>query len=166
VQTLRNIKHRVADERGTALVEFAFVLPVLALVLFGFIDFGRILNYNNDLNQMAADGARFAAVNRIPPAVHSCSVSTLKGRIACQADTTELRPPGQGAVTVPATVAILTDGTAGDAVKVCVKADYRPFSILGLGATIHLHGEATMRLEQPPTNYTPDGNDATADCPS
>ena len=33
------------DERGTALVEFALIAPLLFLLLFGIIDFGRALNY-------------------------------------------------------------------------------------------------------------------------
>jgi Flp pilus assembly protein TadG len=55
-----------SDERGTALVEFALVAIPLFLILFGIIDFGRALNYYNDMTQLAGQGARFAAVNQEP----------------------------------------------------------------------------------------------------
>jgi hypothetical protein len=54
------------DERGTALVEFALIAPLLFLLLFGIIDFGRALNYYNQVTQLAGQGARAAAVNRLP----------------------------------------------------------------------------------------------------
>lgn len=54
------------EQRGTALVEFALVALPLFLILFGIIDFGRALNYYNDMTQLAGQGARFAAVNQEP----------------------------------------------------------------------------------------------------
>ena len=53
-------------ERGTAVVEFALVAPLLFLIVFGIIEFGRILNAYNQLTQLAGQGARAAAVNRNP----------------------------------------------------------------------------------------------------
>jgi len=54
------------NERGTALVEFALIAPLLFLLIFGIIDFGRALNYYNETTQLAGQGARAAAVNRNP----------------------------------------------------------------------------------------------------
>jgi hypothetical protein len=54
------------SERGTAVVEFALVAPLLFLLVFGIIDFARALNYYNALTQIAGQGARAAAVNRNP----------------------------------------------------------------------------------------------------
>jgi Flp pilus assembly protein TadG len=54
------------DQRGTAVVEFALVAPVLFLLIFGIVDFGRALNYYNQETQLAGLGARAAAVNRDP----------------------------------------------------------------------------------------------------
>jgi Flp pilus assembly protein TadG len=47
---------------GQALVEFAFVLPVFLLVLFGIFDVGRAVYVNSTLSQAAREGARLAAV--------------------------------------------------------------------------------------------------------
>ena len=52
---------RVRD-RGAAAVEFALVLPLLLLVLFGIIDFGRALNAQLTLTQAAREGVRLAAL--------------------------------------------------------------------------------------------------------
>ena len=49
-------------DRGSAAVEFALILPVLLLLVFGIIDFGRLLNAKITLNQAAHEGARAAAV--------------------------------------------------------------------------------------------------------
>ncbi len=51
-----------ADERGAAAVEFALVVPILLLLLFGIIDYGYMLSFRQALSQGAAEGARAAAV--------------------------------------------------------------------------------------------------------
>ena len=57
---------RVRDEEGVALVEFALVLPMLVMLLFGMLEFGRAINYWLDANHLANEGVRFAVVNRNP----------------------------------------------------------------------------------------------------
>lgn len=48
--------------RGQAMVEFAFVLPIFLLLLFGIIDGGRAVYVNNALSQAAREGARWGSV--------------------------------------------------------------------------------------------------------
>jgi len=55
---------RSARDRGAAAVEFAIVLPILLLIVFGIIDFGRLLNAQITLTQAAREGARLAAVGQ------------------------------------------------------------------------------------------------------
>ncbi len=50
------------DERGAAAVEFALVLPVVLMMLFGIIEFGRAWNVRQTLTDAAREGARVAAV--------------------------------------------------------------------------------------------------------
>jgi Flp pilus assembly protein TadG len=50
-----------ARDRGAAAVEFALVLPLLLLILFAIIDFGRALNAQITLTQAAREGVRLAA---------------------------------------------------------------------------------------------------------
>jgi Flp pilus assembly protein TadG len=46
------------SERGSAAVEFALLLPVLATLTFGMIDFGRMLWFQEVLVNATRDGAR------------------------------------------------------------------------------------------------------------
>jgi len=49
-------------DRGAAAVEFALLLPLLLLLVFGIIDFGRAINAQITLTQAARTGARLAAL--------------------------------------------------------------------------------------------------------
>lgn len=49
------------DERGAALVEFALLLTLVLLMVFGTIDFGRALFTANNLTAAAREGARYGA---------------------------------------------------------------------------------------------------------
>jgi hypothetical protein len=53
---------RLDRDRGAAALEFALVLPVLLLVVFGLIDFGRMVNAQLMVSDAAREGARAAAV--------------------------------------------------------------------------------------------------------
>jgi Flp pilus assembly protein TadG len=52
------------NERGQTMVEFALVLPILALLLFGVIQFGIAFNNYITITDAARAGARRAAVSR------------------------------------------------------------------------------------------------------
>lgn len=49
-------------ERGAAAVEFALVLPILMLLIFGIVDFGRMLSAKITLTEAAREGARATAL--------------------------------------------------------------------------------------------------------
>jgi Flp pilus assembly protein TadG len=53
---------------GQALVEFAFVFPIITLLAFAFIDIGRAAFQWNTLSSAARQAARVAVVNQIDPA--------------------------------------------------------------------------------------------------
>ena len=53
----------VARTRGQALVEFALVAPVLILIFFGIIEFGRFILTYQELNNATREGARYAIVH-------------------------------------------------------------------------------------------------------
>ena len=52
----------IRHDRGQAVLEFALVLPILLLLLFGIIEFGIVFHDNLVLNQAAREGARLGAV--------------------------------------------------------------------------------------------------------
>ena len=56
------IRDRKSREEGVAAVEFALILPVLALLLFGVIEFGRVWSQYQVFQGAAREGARCAAV--------------------------------------------------------------------------------------------------------
>lgn len=55
-------------ERGAVAVEFALVLPVLVLLLFGIIEFGRGYNAQISLQGAVREGARTLAIGNGDPA--------------------------------------------------------------------------------------------------
>lgn len=55
---LKNIKRK----KGQALVEMALVLPILLLLVFGMIDFGRVLQINLAATEASREIARVAAL--------------------------------------------------------------------------------------------------------
>jgi Flp pilus assembly protein TadG len=57
---------RSRDERGTALVELALVMPLLLVLLLGMLDFGKAFNEWMSQTQLASEGARLASVNYCP----------------------------------------------------------------------------------------------------
>jgi Flp pilus assembly pilin Flp len=52
------------SDRGAAAVEFALLLPLLVLIVFGMIDFGRAINAQITLTQAAREGARALALGQ------------------------------------------------------------------------------------------------------
>jgi Flp pilus assembly protein TadG len=53
-----------SDDDGAAAVELAIVLPLLLLILFGIIDFGRAYNQQLVTTEAAREGARAAALGQ------------------------------------------------------------------------------------------------------
>ena len=158
--------NRRHEQAGTATIEMALVLPLLLMLVLGILDFGRALNYWNDANQIAADGARFAAVNRNPGLDNG---QTLQQWLEAQADTGEFAGTSP-TVNVSAANAIDVcvqfidaDGDGlnqevGDAVKVNVSGEFQllPLTDTNGPGSVKLNGSATMRLEQVPTNFVAD----------
>jgi Flp pilus assembly pilin Flp len=60
------IRTLMRDENGAAVVEFALVMPILALVIFGIIDFGRAFYTVNNIISAVREGARYGAILATP----------------------------------------------------------------------------------------------------
>jgi Flp pilus assembly protein TadG len=56
------MKHSQRNERGAAAVEFAILLPVLVMLVFGIIEFSVLYNRQQGLHAAAREGARIAAL--------------------------------------------------------------------------------------------------------
>src|SRR6266702_3177253 len=59
-----NLKRHIRDERGQTMTEFAFVLPILLVLLFGIVQFGVIFNNYVTLTDAARTASRKGAVSR------------------------------------------------------------------------------------------------------
>jgi Flp pilus assembly protein TadG len=145
---LHTITSRFRNERGQAAVEFALVLPLLIAFLFLIVGFARMFNAYNDLNQMAADGARFAAVGNFP------GTTALLGN----ADT----PLSQSATIVgptyqaPGSSTWGSTCTVGGTVKVTATANvqlipFLPYVNSALPGVPTITGSAEMRVENCPS---------------
>jgi len=51
------------DDRGAVAVEFALIVPILVLLVFGIISYGYMLSFRQAVSQAAAEGARAAAIS-------------------------------------------------------------------------------------------------------
>lgn len=72
-------RHR-RDDTGASAVEFAMILPLLLLVVFGVINFGFLLAQNATLASAVREGARYGSVNAYTSS-HTCAnvVSAVRG---------------------------------------------------------------------------------------
>jgi TadE-like protein len=140
--TPRAARGRLRSERGQGVVEFAMVVPLLCVLVLVIVDFAKAMNYWLDLNHVASEGARKAAVNTFPTSGEYQTY--LRDRL----ETGELRNGGTDSIPAGATIAIcLPEGSdVGDPVTVQVAVEYQWIPFIGAGWTIR--GRATMRLEQ------------------
>lgn len=76
-------------DRGAAAVEFALMLPLLLLIVFGLIDFGRALNAQITITQAAREGARLDALGQSNSAVVSRTQTAATGLSLPASDVTE-----------------------------------------------------------------------------
>ena len=88
---MRNLWKLWKNQKGAAFVEFALVGPILILVTFAIMDFGRMMWLNNTVEHAATEGARYAAVrgaNKPTPATETQIVTFVQGRADGMALTT------------------------------------------------------------------------------
>lgn len=139
------------DQRGTALVEFALIAPLLFLLLFGIIDFGRALDYYNQVTQLAGQAARAAAVNRNPDGTAITSGSSLQSQIvSLYTAQPELKKGIVVCITqVPQNV--------GDPVTVKVSYQFHFLPLIGAAGSalggLNLSSTETERAEVVPPSY-------------
>jgi len=131
-------------ESGTAVVEFALVALPLCLLVFGILDFGRALNYYNNLTQIAGQGARAAAVNQNPNG--GPATPNFQHQLACGIVSGELR--------AGVNVRVATTPTnVGDPVTITTSYRFHFLPLLRLGLT--LSAAQTERYESSAiTGYT------------
>lgn len=129
--------NRIQHERGASLVEFAIVLPLLLLLLFGIIEFGWLFAMNLDVKHGAREGARLAAVDELSDAGDVCDrmdVAAVSGQTLVSADRTGTNIGDDIQVTVETPAETLTG-----------------FLDWAVPAGTMLESTVTIRVEQPLT---------------
>jgi Flp pilus assembly protein TadG len=115
-------------------VEFALVLPLLLLVLFGITEFGRAIATVEVLNAAAREGARIAAVT----APDQTLVTNRVNQVLAAA-----------AITPSSIIVVGPVGSPESTVQVTVQSDFQVLSasVLPFQGTITLQGVSVMRHE-------------------
>ncbi len=85
----RESRIQSGHDRGAAAVEFALLLPLLLLIIFGVIDFGRALNAQITLTQAAREGARLDALGQPNSAVVTRTINAATGLNLTSANVSE-----------------------------------------------------------------------------
>lgn len=116
------------EDRGAAALEFALVVPVLLLLIFGIIEFGLAFQAQLALTHGAREGARLAAVGKFDAAI--------------VLERTQPVTP----VAIATTPSPVSSATSGQTVTVTLTHDY-DWSVLPFPGTLRLTGHASMRRE-------------------
>ncbi len=87
---------RKSRDRGVAAVEFALVVPVLLLIIFGIIDFGRMLNAQITLTGAAREGVRLAALGYANAAIQARVAAAAPDLTGVTVTVAASCPPGAG----------------------------------------------------------------------
>jgi Flp pilus assembly protein TadG len=127
------------NERGASAVEFALVLPVLMLILFGSIEFGMVMYSREVLTNASREGARSGIVQQIPKP----SIGEIQNVVTNYLSGTGINV---------ANVIINVSGAGGvfpNDLTVSVSYPYQFFApgIMGLGSSITLNTRTVMRHE-------------------
>jgi Flp pilus assembly protein TadG len=149
----RKFIDRIRREDGQALVELAFVLPLVLLLLFGIIDFGLALNTENSDTNLANITARTASLlgTTTYAVCGTQTETTINLYVDCEAaasgiSTTNLSVCAGATPTTGVTLAV------GTPLSVEVRSVFGWLKILsgevGSSLTTTIGGGATMRIEQ------------------
>ena len=128
---------RRRSESGTALIEFALVLPILCVLAMGMLDFGRAFHMKALLDQSAREGARIAALTTPDADLVTTRVNDVLGGGGYTADAVAVLGPDPAhmvTVTVTSTFTFITPGV---------------FALIGAdaGGNIVMTGQCVMRSE-------------------
>jgi Flp pilus assembly protein TadG len=120
----------VGSERGSAVVEFAFVLPLLLVLMFGIMEVAVVARSEIQLLHAAREGARAAAAS--PDAA-----------VAANAARSALGPQG-----VNARISVVRPASVGSKATVTISLRHSVAAPLFGGFPVDLGATASMRVER------------------
>ena len=118
-------------EGGSAVAEFAIVLPLVLVVLMASVELVSVARVQLEVTQAAREGARRAATDTDPATAVGAVRSALPAGLAADARVSVTRPHRVGAQA-----------------EVRVRVPYRFASALFGGLSVELSARAVMRVEQ------------------
>ena len=125
---------RLRDERGASAVEFAFILPLLIVLVLGIAEFGHAFQVSGTLSAAAREGVRVMALQNDPAAARAAVRTSAPGLSPTLTD-------AQIAIT-PATCP--ANGPTTATVRLTVTYPM-PFLTHFFGSGATLHGTGVMR---------------------
>jgi Flp pilus assembly protein TadG len=149
----RHIKS-LRTENGQALVEFAFVIPLVLMFLFAIVDFGLALNQQNSDTNIANVAVREAAV--VGTTTYAMCGTTTEYTLSTWAscESTVMGGPTLSSVCVgdiaTSTAPSSTTYTTGDPIEVKVSSQFSWLKIVTAkvsNLSSGISGSATMRME-------------------
>lgn len=153
---------RDGRDRGTAVVEFALVIPLLMALVLGIIDYGLWFNDSISVRQGTREAARKAAVQTAFP---GCGAATGMAAVACGAKSMSVTSGGTAYAKVFPAVASTGGSTSawtkGDLVVVCVAVKAKSFTgFVPLPSSGVIQSKTVMSIENgtapSPVSYTTD----------
>jgi Flp pilus assembly protein TadG len=132
-------------ERGAEAVEFALVVPIFILLVFGVVDFGWMINNDTMVNNASREGARVGALDPVTADIQA-TVLQDSGTL----DTTQITTTVTCLKPNATACASMADATSGG--TVIVKVVYHHSWITPVGSTlmssgINLTKTTQMRIE-------------------
>lgn len=123
---------KLKDQYGQAMVEMVIVLPLLLFIVFSILEFGNIYSRQLQINNVARNGARTAAIGALTDAIIEADMLASIGGTATGRNTDITRDSGTGTVTSSVT---------------CQVQVYTPFVSVFTGNPMVLQASVTMRVE-------------------
>src|SRR6266849_3091818 len=103
------LTHRNHHERGQSLVEFAAIAPILFLLVFGIIEFGRAFYAYNAIVNAASEGARYGILD---PQNTSCIKKVVKNySVALELADPDISVACQGSCAYPNKISVTANYT-------------------------------------------------------
>jgi len=128
------MRERLRDERGAAAVEFAFIVPLLIVLVLGIAEFGRAFQVQGTLSAAAREGVRVMALQN----------DQVAARTAVRNAATSLKPTITDAEIAisPATCPTVDGGNTSVSLTISYPM---PFLTGFFGSGIGLTGKGVMR---------------------
>ncbi len=145
-------KRLLKKNRGASAVEFAIILPLLVLLIFGIIEFAFALYDKAMITNASREGARAGIVYRSPAVTDAEIASIVNNYLGSHLVTFgNKRPPSSDPVTGASVIVMRTGGSPGGEVRVKVGYTYSflvlPQLVSDLGGGINMASETVMRME-------------------